>query len=87
MSHPYTFALYRKAEDTLELIKPLFAIDDLLLKTWMLTLLPEDVPWLLDNVAEAIPFQTALTASRWKEKYIKPLKEYEVCKAQLQTDL
>ena len=72
--------MYRKAEETIELIKPLFALDDLLLKTWMLTLLPEDVPWLLDNVAETIPFETALTASRWKEEYTKPLKDNEVCK-------
>ena len=72
--------MYRKAEETIELIKPLFALDDLLLKTWMLTLLPEDVLWLLDNVAEAIPFETALTASRWKEDYSKPLKDYEVSK-------
>ena len=70
----------RKTEEILELIKPLFALDDLLLKTWMLTLVSEDVPWLLANVAEAIPFETALTAARWKEEYTKPLKEYEVYK-------
>ena len=47
----------------------------------MLTIVPNEVPWLLDNVPEAIPFETTLTASSWKKDYNKPLKDADVCKA------
>ena len=66
------------AKESLKLVQPLFQLDDLLLKTWMLTLLSEDIPWLLHEVPTAIPFHTALTASSWKEKYNKTLKDAEV---------
>ena len=78
----FTFSSCRVDEESLQLVQPLFQLDDLLLKTWVLTLglLPEDIPWLLFKVPEAIPFHTALTASLWKDKYNKTLKDAEVYK-------
>ena len=66
----------------LKFVEPLFHLDNLLLKTWVLTLPSEDYPWLIKNVPEAIPFVTSLTASLWK-KYHKTLKYHEVSKAWL----
>ena len=59
-------------------IEPLLELDDLLLKTWILTLLPGDIPWLLENVPAGIPFAATFTASNWKKQYNKLLNNAEV---------